>query len=195
MINYFIRRLFNGFFVIIGVVVVIFFLFTILPADPARMMLGQRADSVSVALINKDLGLDLPAILQFGRFVNDLSPISFFNKKENGSFFFDTTKYGTSITLLEFENSKVVLKAPYLRRSYQNKKNVSSIILEKLPDTVVLAFAAILFATLLGLILGIIAALKKNSVTDKLILLLSLSGVSVPSFLPPLFLPGFLDMY
>ncbi len=182
MINYFIRRLINGFLVLTGVVVVIFFLFTILPADPARMMLGQRADSASVALINKDLGLDLPAILQFSRFVNDLSPISFFNKNENGSFFFDTTKYGKTITLLNLENSKVVLKSPYLRRSYQNKKNVSSIILEKLPDTVVLAFAAILFATVLGLILGILAALKKDSATDKLILLLSLSGVSVPSF-------------
>ena len=182
MINYLIRRLINGFLVITGVVVVIFILFTILPADPARMMLGQRADSVSVALINKDLGLDLPAIQQFGRFVNDLSPLSFFSKNANGSFYFDTTKYGSSITLLDLGNSKIVLKAPYLRRSYQNKKNVSGIILEKLPDTIVLAFAAILFATILGLILGVIAALKKNTFTDKLILLLSLSGVSLPSF-------------
>ena len=76
----------------------------------------------------------------------------------------------------------MILKTPYLRRSYQSKKDVSSIILERLPDTAVLALAAILFATAFGILLGILSALKKDTLVDRFILGISLSGISVPSF-------------
>lgn len=44
MLRYIGKRLMYGFLVILGVVTLVFFLFNILPGDPARMMLGQRAD-------------------------------------------------------------------------------------------------------------------------------------------------------
>ncbi|HRH63703.1 MAG TPA: ABC transporter permease, partial [Bacteroidia bacterium] len=59
-----------------GIVVVVFYLFNILPGDPARMMLGQRADSASIRIINKDLGRDQSLSRQFLMYVNDLSPLS-----------------------------------------------------------------------------------------------------------------------
>ena len=182
MVRFIFQRLLNGLFVIGGVVIIIFFLFAVLPADPARMMLGQRADSSSVALINKDLGRDLPLHLQFIMYVNDLSPVSILSNNPESHSFLDTTKYKNVVKIVEIGNTSVVLKPPYLRRSYQNKRNVSSIISEKLPDTAVLAFAAIIFATFFGIMLGIFAALKKNSRTDRFILALSLSGISIPSF-------------
>ncbi len=162
--------------------IIIFFLFAVLPADPARMMLGQRADSSSVALINRDLGRDLPLHLQFMLYVNDLSPVSILSKNVNSHIYSDTTKYGKVLKIVEIGERILVLKLPYLRRSYQSKGNVSTIIAEKLPDTTVLAFAAIIFATFFGIILGIFAALKKNSLTDRFILAISLSGISLPSF-------------
>ncbi len=56
MLNFLIRRLWYGLLVMFGVVTVVFFLFTVLPGDPARMMLGQRADIASVTAIQQELG-------------------------------------------------------------------------------------------------------------------------------------------
>ncbi len=182
MIRFIVNRLLNGLLVICGVVVIIFFLFAVLPADPARMMLGQRADSTSVAIINKDLGRDLPVSSQFLMYVNDLSPVSAHSLNKNSRFYLDTAKYSNAVVIFSIGEKQLVIKPPFLRRSYQNKKNVSEIIAGKLPDTGVLAFAAILFAAFFGIILGMLAALKKGSKTDSAILAFSLSGVSMPSF-------------
>ena len=45
MLRYVGKRLLYGFLVLLGVVTLVFFLFNILPGDPARMMLGQHADA------------------------------------------------------------------------------------------------------------------------------------------------------
>ena len=80
-------------------------------------------------------------------------------------------------------NTKVVLKLPYLRESFQkNGKKVSSVIAETLPNTFVLAISAIIIAIILGVLLGVISAMYKNSWLDKLIQLVSTFGMSVPSF-------------
>mgnify|MGYP007089897573 FL=1 len=55
MIQFILKRLMYGFLVLIGVITIVFLLFNVLPGDPARMMLGQRADLASVEAINKDL--------------------------------------------------------------------------------------------------------------------------------------------
>ena len=54
-----------GFLVLAGVVTVVFLLFNVLPGDPARMLMGQRADEESLRVIKKDLGLDQPLSTQF----------------------------------------------------------------------------------------------------------------------------------
>ena len=182
MIRFIIHRLLNGFLVIGGVIVILFFLFAVLPADPARMMVGQQADSATVANINRELGRDQPMTVQFLAYVNDLSPVSVLSKHSESIFYNDPGKYPGAISLMETRTREIVLKAPFLRRSYQSKKNVSSIIAEKIPDTAILALASILFATFFGILLGILSALKKNTVSDRLFLFLSLTGISVPSF-------------
>ena len=80
------------------------------------------------------------------------------------------------------KQSVVVVKSPYLRRSYQSKKLVSEIIRETLPNTFILALSSIIFATLLGIFLGILAAIKKDSFFDRTSLLFSAFGMSLPSF-------------
>ena len=77
----------------------------------------------------------------------------------------------------------MVLKAPYLRESFQkNGKKVSTVILETLPNTIVLAISSIFIAMFLGISLGVISAMYKDSWIDKLIQLISTFGMSVPSF-------------
>src|ERR1700755_1066027 len=75
MTRYLIRKFFYGSVVMLGIVVLIFFLFNVLPADPARMTQGQRADVQSLQTIRKEFGLDKPLPVQFAYYLNDLSPI------------------------------------------------------------------------------------------------------------------------
>lgn len=167
-----------------GVITVVFLLFNVLPGDPARMMLGQRADITSVEAINKDLGRDKPIIVQYFNYLNDLSPISVHNIDNPQSYWYlDSNKYSSAVKLFKVsKHSQIVLKLPYLRRSYQSKKKVSEIIAEAFPNTFILATVAIGFALILGIFIGVLCAVKKNSFFDKVSLVMSVFGMSLPSF-------------
>jgi peptide/nickel transport system permease protein len=183
VLGYIIRKLFYGLLVLLGVVVVVFFLFNVLPGDPARMMLGQRADVSSIEAINKDLGRDRSLPIQFLNYVNDLSPVSLHNTLNTESvFYLDREKY-TYISLFHLgQNKAVVLKHPYLRRSYQTKRKVHEILFDALPGTAILALSAMLIATFFGVFLGVISAIKKHTWVDNVSVMLAVFGTSAPSF-------------
>src|SRR4030095_8648803 len=108
------KKLLYGLLVIAGVVTVVFFLFNILPGDPARMMLGQRADVSSIENINRELGRDKSLATQFALYVNDLSPISIHALADSTSPWFPSAeKYGRGFKQLEFGKHALVLKKPY----------------------------------------------------------------------------------
>lgn len=69
MLNFFIRRVLYAMLVLFGVVTVTFFLMYVLPGDPAKMMLGQRADTQSVEAVRAELGLDQPLYIQYLSFL------------------------------------------------------------------------------------------------------------------------------
>ncbi len=184
MIGFVLKRLFYGFLVLIGVVTVVFYLFNVLPGDPTRMMLGQRADSASVAAINHDLGRDKPLGVQYLNYLNDLSPLSVHNVADKQSFWYiDPQKYDSYVKLFAIgKNKALVLKPPYLRRSYQSQRKVSDILLEAFPKTALLAIVAISIALAIGLIIGILSAIYKDTWFDRMAMLFSISGMAVPSF-------------
>lgn len=183
MIRFLFRKIFYGILVIAGVVTIVFFLFNVLPGDPARMMLGQRADVASIENINRELGRDKSLPVQFALYLNDLSPVSFHTAIDSTSpWFASEKKYGSMVTLIRTKEHSVLLKKPYLRRSYQTQQQVSEIIADALPGTIILAFAALVFAALAGILLGVISALKKNRLTDQLVSMLAVLGMAVPSF-------------
>lgn len=183
MVRYIGKRLLYGLLVIFGVVSLVFFLFNILPGDPARMMLGQRADAESVEIINRDLGLDRPAGQQFLAYINDLSPLSLHNNADGDSYWYlSPEKYAPYTTLFSIGTTSLVLKAPYLRRSYQSKRRVTEIIATAFPQTAVLALTAMTMALVLGILLGILSAIFKDSWIDRITLFFSTLGMSVPSF-------------
>ncbi|MBL4656066.1 MAG: ABC transporter permease [Bacteroidetes bacterium] len=183
MLNYIIRRSAYGVLVLAGVVVVVFLLFNVLPGDPARMTMGQRADVASLKAINKELGRDKPLFTQFFMYLNDLSPISLHETQDEDNFMFlDSTKYDYTKIIDVSANKTLVLKIPYLRRSYQTKRKVTEIITDALPGTAILALSAMIFATIMGIILGVISALKQHSMADNSSMVVSILGMSTPSF-------------
>lgn len=184
MAKFILKRLFYGFLVLLGVITVIFLLFNVLPGDPARMMLGQRADQASIDAINKDLGRDKPMTTQFLMYLNDLSPISIQDPENKDHFLYlNPEKYSSYLKLFPVSSTKIlVLKYPYLRRSYITKRKVSDIIKETLPETTVLALSAMTFATFFGILLGLFSAIKKNTWFDKSSLVFAIFGMALPSF-------------
>jgi len=184
MLRYLIKKILYSFLIIWGVVTLIFILFNLVPGDPARMMMGQRTDSASLAAVRHDLGLDRSVFSQYLKYINDLSPISIHNPRSKKSYiFFDRKAYTNHYKLIRFSKSRLlVLKAPYLRRSYQSQKTVSSIIGETLPNTFILALTSMIFATIIGIALGIISALQKDKILDRIALVVSAIGMSLPSF-------------
>lgn len=183
MVKFIVKRLFYGFLVLLGVITVVFLLFNVLPGDPARAMLGQRADQASIDAINKDLGRDKPLTTQFMMYLNDISPISVHDPVNKDHYLYlSPDKYSSYIKLFSAGSKVVILKYPYLRRSYITKRKVSDIIEETLPETTVLAFAAITFGSFFGILIGIFSAIKKNSWFDKSSLVFAIFGMALPSF-------------
>jgi len=179
--RYILKRLGYGIVVLFGVLVVVFFLFNVLPGDPAKMMLGQRSDVSSADAIRHDLGLDKPLITQFAGYLNDVSPLSVFSNNKESYFYYDTLKYN-AWAALNIGNSVLVLKTPYLRRSYQTKRNVTEILTEAFPQTAILALVSIFFAIVVGITIGILCALYKDSFFDKASIIISVFGMALPSF-------------
>lgn len=183
MLKYITKKILYGVLVLYGVITVIFFLFNVLPGDPAAIMLGQRANKESIDAIHKDLGTDRPILEQYAMYLNDLSPISVHNYENNKSHWYLSPEKYTWKSLFTFgENKCLVIKYPHLRRSYISKRPVSDIIIETLPETAVLAFTSIFIASVIGIFLGILSAIKQNTIYDRFSLVLAVLGMAAPSF-------------
>jgi ABC-type dipeptide/oligopeptide/nickel transport system permease component len=69
-----------------------------------------------------------------------------------------------------------------LGRSYYTNRQIADDLLQKFPNTLTLALAAMLFASTIGICLGVLAAVKYGTTWDRLITLLSVGGISIPVF-------------
>ncbi|MBN9384902.1 MAG: ABC transporter permease [Chitinophagaceae bacterium] len=173
MIRYLIKKSIYGLLVMLGVVVAVFFLFQGF-GDPSRLVMGQRADAATQENIRKELYLDQPRWKQFVLYLDDVSPIGVHSKEE-------ITAKGLKGFFVGGE-TKIGLKWPYLRRSYQTKKEVGALLMEALPRTILLAMAAMLIATVSGVALGVLAAVKRGTWMDSTAIFTSVLGISAPSF-------------
>ena len=167
------KKIFYALFVLVGVVSLVFVMFQAF-GDPARLIAGQSGDNKTMENIRKDLYLDKPKWKQFLYYFNDVSPICIHSREEIRNKGLKGFFAGGNIA--------VGLKVPYLGRSYQTKKDVSSILLDALPGTIVLALTALLFACIFGIFLGVVAAMKKGTWIDNTAIFSSIAGISAPSF-------------
>jgi len=182
MVQYIIKKILYSIVVFLGVVTVIFFLFNILPGDSSRMLMGQRSDLQSLEAIRTELGLDQSFSRRYFKYLDDLSPLSVYSSHKESYFYYNTETYQQSTVVFETDNKSFVFKKPYLQRSFQSKKEVLQILSETFFNTFLLALVSIVFASILGIILGVFSALYKNTFYDKFILVITSFGMSLPSF-------------
>ena len=173
MLKFIFKKLLQGLLVLIGVIILVFILFQGF-GDPSRLVMGQSGDASTQAAIRKELYIDQPKWKQFIFYLNDVAPLSVYSKEEiqkknlKGFFIGGETKFG--------------LKLPYLRTSYQSKKPVTDVLMQALPGTLILAIAAMFIAVLIGIPLGVLAAVKQNTWVDTTAVFSSIIGISAPSF-------------
>lgn len=145
MIRYTAQRLLAAIPVLVGILFVTFAMARLLPSDPCRAALGERAtDALCNAFIQRH-GLDKPIPEQFVIYMGEIA---------RGD----------------------------LGQSFRYGRPVTELLLERLPVTVELSVAALVFATLLGIFMGLISAVRRNSLIDVGTMLFANIGVSMPVF-------------
>jgi len=183
MLRYLANRLFNGLLVLFGVVSLVFLIFNLKPGDPARMLADQRSSPEALAAIRLDLGLDLPLGTRYLLYLNDLSPLALMQRADRTRpAYLDPERYSVAAALPLGGDKLLVLKAPYLRFSYQSRRGVAQILAEAFPNTAILAVLSMLLAVVLGLAMGTWAAIKQGTWIDSALLGISALGMSGPSF-------------
>lgn len=157
------RRAAWAVFVVWATVSLAFLVNHALPSDPARMIAGQQAPPAAVAKVRKELGLDQPLVVQYGRFLRRLVHLR--------------TSALTHATCADLGPLHVDLG-----RSYQQRRAVTTIVAERAPRTFLLAVAAALVQAALGVALGAFAAARRGTKADRTAVIAALVGTSIPTF-------------
>ena len=165
---YGLRRLIQSVGIIWGIVTLLFIIFYAL-GDPTAYIVGDQADEATKAAIRKKYELDKPLPLQYLNYLNDLSPLGAVDSAYSGTYF-------------PLISESFALKWPSLGRSLQSRQPVAELLGNRILGTAILALAALSFSAVLGISLGVLAALRHQTWVDRLILSTSVLGISAPSF-------------
>lgn len=164
--QYLIRKLSWAIFTIAFVLVLNFFLFRILPGDPARSGIHDpRLKKEAVEAIRIRYGLDKPIV----NCIEKVNPVEF------GSCFVNPLDTQFFIYVANLFKGEMGI-------SYHTNKPVADILVERLWNTVLLIGAGQILSIVLGVVLGIFAAWKARTVIDYSALLTSLLAWSLPTF-------------
>ncbi len=147
MKTYLIHRLLLVFVTLFGMSVLIFALLRLAPGNITDILFDSAGyvDEADKKLIEAELGLDRPIILQYTGWMGDL---------------------------LQGD----------LGKSYRLEIPAWDVIAPRIPVTLELAVLSLFFSILFGVPFGVISAVKQDSITDYLLRVISLSGLSMPSF-------------
>ncbi len=176
MISYIVKKLLYGLLIFISVATVVFFLFSASFPTPDELATGQRSDEKTKLAIQREFGLDKPLWKQYLLYMNDISLVSIYSHENYEGIGVPKIK------VINFRSTVLVAKMPYLRRSFQSGKPVNAILTEAFKGTLILALASILLASIFGISLGALAAIKKDTWIDRAILFIATLGISLPSF-------------
>jgi peptide/nickel transport system permease protein len=150
------QRLALGVLTLLIVSVVIFVAVNLLPGDFAQLILGQGATKESVNSIRRDLGLDEPMVSRYFGWLGGML----------------TGNLGTSFAQLNFTTNLGGV----------NNVTVLDQILPRLGNTMFLAGVTAMIAVPIAVTLGILAALYRNTVFDRVANIATLSSISSPEF-------------
>ncbi|MEP6469755.1 MAG: ABC transporter permease [Chloroflexota bacterium] len=161
MLAYLVRRIVGMLLLLFLLSITVFFLFSLLPGDPARLTCGKSCSPQIVEANRHRLGLDEPALTQYTKFVAGL--------------FVGRTYSADSPDPIE-------CSAPCLGYSFTRREQVLSLIARAAPVTFWLAIGAFLLWLTVGISLGIFAALRRGRWPDRVVMGISMVGYSLPSF-------------
>jgi len=168
------KRIGQGILVIWGIITLLFVIFYAL-GDPTSYLVEDNADAETKAAIRAKYGLDQSIGLQYLNYLNQLSPLGSLDSAESAQ--------KAHLSLFPLGKDRILaIKAPSLGRSFQSNAPVNRLVGQRITGTLILAGAAILFAGMLGIFLGVIAALNQGKPWDQVILSFSVFGISAPSF-------------
>lgn len=154
--RYFIRRVLQFIPVFIGATFLIFALVFALPGDPIRALAGERPQPPSVTeQLRDEYNLDDPLLVQYAKYLGVM------RQDDTG----------------EFEG---LLQGDF-GTNFRGRE-VSEIMKDKLPVSIRLALFAFVFETIMGLLAGILAGLRKGSFLDNLVLVSTVAVISIPIF-------------
>lgn len=174
---YILRKISSALLTMLVAVTLICSIIYLAPVDPARLTFGQTANNATLQKKRASLGLDQPLYIQLTQYLADLLPVQYIDTTD------PRLKNYQYVALASFAGRMLIVKLPYLRQSYQSGRPVAQLLYEAIPRTLILAFVAFIPALLLGIALGIVAALYRGSVFDHLAVVTAVLGYSLPSYI------------
>ncbi|MBK9272481.1 MAG: ABC transporter permease [Saprospiraceae bacterium] len=189
MLHYFVKRLGLGILTIFVVVACISFIIYWAPVDPTRISFGQRTDENTVQLLKKKYFLDKPPLIQILRYFEDLFPLQFISRMD------ERMKDYKFLPLWESNKNVVIVKLPFLRRSYHSGVLVSAMLIEAIWPTLLLATAATFLSFILGCFLGWLASIHAGNLLDRLIVSTTSLLYALPSYVTAIILSIGLAFY
>ena len=131
--------------VLLGIILLIFFMLNVVPGDPVAVMMKEHLKEDVIENLRQSMHLDDPFFVRYFRYIWD-------------------ALHGD------------------LGMSWKLSRPVTQLIAAAFPYTLRLAIASALFSWIMGIPVGIISAVKKNTLVDHLSMGVSLFGVSMPVF-------------
>ncbi|GHG31467.1 MULTISPECIES: ABC transporter permease [Streptomyces] len=160
MILYLGRRLLGVLGVLLAIAAVTFTIFYVLPSDPAAAACGKACSDERLEAIRANMGLDAPLWRQFADFVTGI---------------FTGRTMGTGQYALHCD-------FPCLGYSYENSEGVWDLLVDRLPVSASLAAGAAVLWLALGLTAGVTAALRKDTLTDRALMVGAVAAASLPVY-------------
>ena len=161
MFAYLVRRVLGMVVLLFLLSITVFFLFNLLPGDPARLTCGKACTPVIIEQNRHRLGLDEPVLTQYEKFLAGIF---------------------VGRTFSPDSPEPIQCRAPCLGYSFTRHEEVLTTIERAAPVTFFLAIGAFIIWIVTGISLGILAALNRGHWPDRLVMGISLVGYSFPSF-------------
>ncbi|MFC5268372.1 ABC transporter permease [Kribbella qitaiheensis] len=155
------RRLFATVLVMLALSLAVYLIFYALPADPARLACGKPCTPDRLAQARHFMQLDQSVIQQYLAFLKGI---------------FAGRTFGEGAAAVQ-------CNAPCFGYSFPLARPVTTLIVDRLPVTLSIAIGAAVLWLLLGVTLGVGAALKRGKLFDRLAVGFALIGIATPSFL------------
>ncbi|CAN5645453.1 ABC transporter permease [soil metagenome] len=163
MARYIVRRVLWGVALLAITSAVVFTIFYVFPsADQATLRAGRNASPDDINRLRDSLGLADPLPKQFARYMTQVfTPFSWFDAdKYNGG----TGPFQLGVSI------------------FQSNTPVKEIILDRLPATIFLVIGSVVLWLAIGIPIGIISAVRRRSLLDRVTMIGSLTFISAPVF-------------